>query len=371
MPFDKINPVKFVSSVNSFKSSTATNLLSSISTMVLFNRVKNIQKNIPLAPYTTFKIGGPAKYFYLATTEKDLIKIIKIAREEKIPFFILGNGSNILISDEGFIGLAIKNLTREAKIIRNLKQKINFEQKLDARFFPVHSDKYLRFSDLNYQTEPFDVEVEVSSGMPLQSFIQWAFKNKLTGLQWFAGIPGSIGGAIVYNIHGGAKLFSDYISEIVVLDKNNRLKKIKKNNIKFDYDFSSIKKEKLVILRAKIFLSHGDIKRAQFIYQEWFKRKLKIQAQTNCSGSIFKNISLKTAKKINVPTVSAGYLIDQCGLKGKKIGKAIVSEKHANFIINTGQATAKNVIMLISLIKEKVRNKFNVQLQEEIQYIGF
>jgi UDP-N-acetylmuramate dehydrogenase len=333
--------------------------------------VKNIQTNIPLASYTTFKIGGPAKYFYCAKNIKNLIKVIKIARRKKILFFILGCGSNILVSDEGFNGLVIKNEILETKIVKTLKQNINFQQKLDARYFPAHPDKYLQFSDLDYQTEPFDTEVEVSAGMPLQSFIQWTFKNKLTGLQWFAGIPGSIGGAIICNIHGGAKLFSDYISEIVVLDKNNRIKKIKKKDVKFAYDFSGLKKEELIILKVKIFLSHGDIKRAKSVYQEWFKRKLKIQLQINCPGSIFKNFSLKITRKIGVPTSSAGWFIDQCELKGKKIGGAMVSKNHANFIINTGHGKAKDVIMLISLIKQKVRDKFNIQLQEEIQYIGF
>ncbi len=338
---------------------------------MLFDKIKGIQKNISLAPYTTFKIGGLADYFFEAKNEKDLIKIIKVARKFKIPFFLLGRGSNILISDKGFRGLVIRNLVFGAKIIKNLKQKITFIQKSDAHYFPIHPNKYLQFSDLDYQTEPFDTEVEVFSGMPLQVFIQWTFKNKLTGFQWFAGIPGTIGGAIICNIHGGAKLFSDYVSEITVLDKNNQIKKIKKNDIKFAYDFSDIKKEELLILRVKIFLSSGNIKRAKFIYQEWFKRKLKIQPQTNCAGSIFKNFSLKVAKKNNILTPSAGWLIDQCGLKGMKIGKAIVSKKHANFIVNTGQAKANDVIILISLIKQKVRNKFNIQLQEEIQYIGF
>ncbi|MBI4652671.1 UDP-N-acetylmuramate dehydrogenase [Candidatus Kuenenbacteria bacterium] len=365
MTFDKINPTPRVTTHN-----TPLHLHSKKGDFIGCG-VKNIQTNIPLAPYTTFKIGGPAKYFYCAKNIKDLIKIIKIARRKKIPFFILGCGSNILISDEGFNGLVIKNLILGVRVVRSLKQNINFKQVVDAHYFPAHPNQYLQFSDLDYQTEPFDTEVEVSAGMPLQSFIQWIFQNKLTGLQWFAGIPGSIGGAIICNIHGGSKLFADYISEIIVLDKNNRIKKIKKNDIKFDYDFSSLKKEKLIILKARIFLSHGDIKRAKFVYQEWFKRKIKIQPQTNCPGSIFKNFFLKTAKKINAPTSSAGYFIDQCGLKGKKIGKAIVSKNHANFIINTGQATAKDVIILISLIKQKVRDKFNIQLQEEIQYIGF
>ncbi len=334
--------------------------------------MKNIFKsNVVLAPYTYFKIGGPADYFFEAKNEDDLIRAVRKANRIKTPFFILGRGSNILISDKGFRGLVIRNLASGAKIIKKLKQKINPKQESDAHYFPANPKKYLRFSDLDYQTEPFDTEVEVFSGMSLQSFIQWTFKNKLTGLQWFAGIPGSIGGAIVYNIHGGTKLFADYISEIMVLDKNGRVKKMKKDDIKFDYDFSSIKKEKSLILKANILLSRGEMRRAKFVYQEWFKRKLKIQPQINCPGSIFKNFSLETAKKIGAPTPSAGWFIDQCGLKGKKIGGVKISEIHANFIVNCGNGKAEDIKNLIKLIKQKVKNKFNLNLEEEIVYVGF
>lgn len=325
-----------------------------------------LEKNVLLKNYTTFRIGGPADFFYEAKTEKDLISAIKTARKLRSPFFILGRGSNILFSDKGFRGLVIRNLITGMKIIKSLKTKTGAGNVGDARYRPADPEKYLQFSDLDYPQELFDTEVEVFTGTALQQLIGWTLENKLTGLQWFAGIPGSVGGAIVCNIHGGTKLFSDYVKDIICLDKDNHLRKVKKTKAGFAYDKSSFLKEKLIVIKATIFLSQGDIVRAEYIFKEWRQRKLKVQPQINCPGSVFQNLSPATAKKIGAPTTGAGWFIDQCGLKGKTIGGVQVSEKHANFIINLGNGTSADVEKLIKIIKAKVKKKFNLNLKEEI-----
>ena len=329
-------------------------------------KLKGLRKNVLLKDYTTFRIGGPADFFYEAKTEKDFVKAIKESRRLEIPFFILGRGSNILFDDKGFRGLIVKNSVSRIKISKRLKKSFKKQKSGDAHYLPADPKKYLQFSDLDYQQEPFDTEVEVSAGVSIQYLIQQTLEKGLTGLQWFAGIPGSVGGGAVYNIHGGTKLFGDYVKDITIIDKNNRIRKIKNKELGFAYDFSNIQKEKQIVLKATLLLSHGDIEKAKYVYKEWLKRKLKIQPQINCPGSIFKNFSKKVAEKAGVPTTGAGWFIDQAGLKGKIIGGVQVSEKHANFIINLGNGTSADVKELIKIIKEKVKKKFGLVLKEEI-----
>ncbi len=338
---------------------------------ILFKKfLPSIRKNVLLRDYTTFRIGGPADFFYEAKTEKNLIKAVKTAKILKMPYFILGNGSNILFSDKGFRGLVIRNLVSGARIIKHFREGKNEKREISrACYIPVDQKKYLQFSDLDYPQEPFDTEIQVCSGAPLPQLIQWSLKKNLCGLQWFAGIPGSVGGAVVCNVHGGTKLFSDYIEEITVLDKDNKIKKIRKSKAGFAYDFSRFQKEESVILKVNIFLSRGDIKRANLVYEKWRQRKLKVQPQTNCPGSVFKNFSESVVRKRKFPTTAAGWFIDQCGLKGKTVGGVEVSEKHANFFVNFDHGTAEDVKKLIRIAKKSVKNEFNLDLEEEIMVL--
>jgi UDP-N-acetylmuramate dehydrogenase len=331
---------------------------------------KRVKVNEPLKGHTTFHIGGPADLFYEAKTEGELIKAVKEARELKVPFFILGSGSNILVTDKGFRGLVIKNTVSGMRIVKKFKEPKRGFQASSARYRAAEPLRYLKFSDLDYPGEPFDTEIEVLSGTSLQALIQWSFKNKLTGLQWFAGIPGTVGGAVIYNIHGGTRLFSNYVLRLEALDSKNRLKEIKKTEIKFDYDFSDIVEKDLLILKVNLLLSRGDFAKAKHVYQEWLRRKKEIQPQKNSAGSIFKNFPEKTAKKLGAPTPAAGWFIDQCHLKGERVGEAQISEKHANYIVNLGQASCQDVLKLISLSKKRVKAKFGIELEEEIKRVG-
>lgn len=342
---------------------------------VLKKLLPGVKENVSLADYTTFKIGGPADFFYTAKTEKDLLGAIRAARHSGIPFFILGRGSNVLFDDEGFRGLVVRNLVSGLKIVRRFKPRHAAFAKSDAHYHPADEKKYLQFADLDYVQEPFDTEVEVFSGNSLQHLVQWSLENNLTGLQWFAGIPGSVGGGVVYNVHGGTKLLADYLKNITLIDSAGRRKKIRleKNREQkksFAYDQSFLQKEKSVILKITLWLSHGDVARARQVYQEWWQRKLKVQPQTRVAGSIFRNFSLNTAKKAGAPTGSAGWFIDQCGFKGERVGGVQVSEKHANFFVNLGGATANDVKKLISLVKKSVKKRFGVTLREEILILG-
>ncbi len=281
------------------------------------------KKNILLAPYTTFKIGGPAKYFYIVKSANDLIKVIKWATKNKTPFFILGNGSNILVSDKGFNGLVIK--------MQNAKCKMQ------------------------------NAKIIADAGIILGKLVNESVKIGLTGLEWAAGIPGTIGGAIRGNAGAFDVSMSDIVERVRALNiKTSQITNFKNKDCKFNYRESIFKKNKnSIILSAELKLKKGKTSK-NLIKNYANQRKEKQPMEFFSAGCIFKN----PAKQ------SAGYLIEQCGLKGKKIGGAMISEKHANFIVNTGKAKASDVKKLIDLCKEKVKNKFKIKLKEEIEYLG-
>lgn len=297
-----------------------------------------IKENVLLSNYTTFKIGGPAKYFFIAKNQKDLIKAIKMAKKLNLPFFILGSGSNLLVSDEGFRGLIIK--------------------------FQVSGFK---FQENN---------LYVGAGVLLNDVVKLTNEQSLTGLEWAAGLPGTVGGAICGNAGwpSNKKNISAIIKSVEVLELNKK-PKIKKFNQKeccFGYRDSIFKHNKnLIILSAFLKLKKGKRDKIKKEIIEIIKtRRDKIPSEPS-AGCIFQNPSPAqiSPKFMAGKGFSAGDLIEKCSLKGKKIGKAQVSKKHANFIINLGGAKAKDVISLIKMIKQKVKNKFGVKLEEEIQHL--
>lgn len=257
-----------------------------------------IQKNISLAQYTTFKIGGPAKYFVVVENNDDLVKAVEFAKSKKLPFFILGGGSNILVSDKGFNGLVILTNNKQVKVDNNV--------------------------------------IKADAGVKLSDLVKISIDNNLTGLEWAIGIPGTIGGAVKVN----ASAFGSNISELV----------------------KDIKKKDNIIISVELEMKKGNKKESQKIIKKYSEyRKEGQPLEYPSAGCIFRNILNQ----------GAGRLIDQAGLKGTKIGDAMISEKHANFIINLNNAKSKDVKDLIKLIKKTVKEKFDIELEEEIQYLGF
>lgn len=311
-------------------------------------KIGSIIINEPLVKHATFKIGGPAKYFCQPKNERALEKLIKVAKNNRLPFFILGGGSNLLFSDQGFAGLVIKMPVLEIKVQRG------------GLYCPA--------------------------GAFLALAVKTAGQNGLTGLEWASGIPGTVGGAVIGNAGAYGGEMKDAVSRVLVL-RNGKRKILKNSDCAFAYRQSIFKKEenKDIILAIWLKLKKGEKKAIiQKIKEVNQKRRGKFD-QYPCAGSIFKNIEL-TAKEIKnfkekfsaLPEefvtwrkIPAGWLVDQCALRGKKIGQAMVAQNHGNIIVNLGGATAENVMMLISIIKQKVRSRFGAQLMEEIRYVGF
>ncbi len=309
----------------------------------------NIQKNIPLAPFTTFKIGGPAKNFVEVGSEDELLEALNYAKENNLEIFVLGGGSNILVNDEGFDGLVIK--------IQDTRYKIQ-------------KDK-----------------IEISAGASLSAVVNLAMQNSLSGLEWASGIPGTVGGAIRGNAGIPMGCMANNIESVKVLEvKNKKYKILKNSECRFSYRNSIFKENKdLIIISAVLKLETGDQEEISKKIKEFIENRLKVvhpNPKEPSSGSFFKNPKVDnlqlianfekdTGQKSIDGKVPAGWLIDEAGLRGKKIGGAQVSEKHANFVVNIGNAKAQDIVMLSSVIKMKVRDELGVQLSEEIQYVGF
>lgn len=285
----------------------------------------SFKKNVVLAPYTTFKIGGPAQYFFAAKSSAELIDAVSWAKKNKMPYFILAGGSNILISDQGFKGLVILNRSSDCRRVEN--------------------------------------KVICSSGLKLGQLIAFCAKNNLSGLEFLAGVPGTVGGAVFGNAGRPDLGIGNFIKSVKVLTKAGQLKTLSQKECRFNYRQSRFQKSNEIIIEVVLAFEPGRPAEIAAKIKEAVSLKKKVQPlEYPSAGCIFKNPA---------GDKSAGWLIEEAGLKGKKIGGAMVSEKHANYIINTGGAKAEEVIILISLIKQKVRTKFKIQFQEEIKLVGF
>lgn len=317
----------------------------------LTQKLGEVKENESLAKYTTFKIGGPAKYFYLAKNSDELLKAVKAAEELNIPYFILAGGSNLLVADSGFDGLVIKATSN------------------------------------NYEVRGEEIFSEV--GVNLSRLVGQATQAGLTGLEFAGGIPGTVGGAARGNAGAYGIGFGKLITELEIY-KDGEVKKWTPTNMKYSYRESVLKHEPGVILSVVVKLAKGDQKEIQAKIIEGAKaRKERIPFEPS-AGCVFKNIELDKLE-LDVPRIikaldvteqewqeatkhgklPIGYIIDCLNLKGKIIGGAKVAEKHCAFIINIDNAKAEHVMMLISDIKMRVRNQLGIQLQEEVQYLGF
>ncbi len=293
-----------------------------------------VQRQIPLAAYTTFRIGGPADYLALFKQLEHLIAALDLLHAHNVPFLLLGGGSNVLISDAGVPGLTIINQCK-------------------STHWPEHSQ----------QTEQNTILVIVDAGAPLAGFARESINRGLAGLSWAISIPGSVGGAIVGN--AGAH-HGDIASVLVSVQvwHEGRVQTWSASDMAFAYRSSRLKGamsgQHPVILsatfRLEVDAAGAEAERAR----TYIQHRRRTQPVEKSAGSIFKN----------PPGDYAGRLIEQAGLKGRCVGDACISEKHANFIINRGQATAADVVALMNLARTEVWRQFGILLEAEILFIG-
>ncbi|MBU0620076.1 MAG: UDP-N-acetylmuramate dehydrogenase [Patescibacteria group bacterium] len=307
-----------------------------------------IQKNIPLAPFTTFKVGGPAKFFIQVQNKIELINALKWAENNKKQIFILGGGSNVIINDNGINGLVIKINNKNIKVDKEI--------------------------------------VRCGAGTSLAEIINAGFNNNLSGIEWAIGIPmATIGGAVRGNAGAFGSLISDIVERIEVLDmQTKKFVFFKNKDCEFSYRESIFKNNKNYLIWSCV-LKMQKSKKSEINAKlsKYLKIRKEKQETMPSAGCIFKNLKISNLYELNAnlankaikegsvkcEMVGTRWLIDLMGLKGTIIGGAQISLEHANFIINTGNASAKDIIKLINYIKKQAKIKFNVRLEEEIQYL--
>lgn len=285
------------------------------------NLNKKIKTKINLAKYTSFKIGGPALFFFEPKNLEILQEVLRCAKKAGIKIYILGAGSNILVSDTGIKGLVIKLSNDNFKFIQRKKSSLT-----------------------------------VGSALRLNQLVAFTKNNTLSGLEFLAGIPGTVGGAIAGNAGAWGKEIGELVKEVSVLDYSGKLSILRKNKLKFAYRKSNL--NKYVIIAAKLKLKKADKNNINFKVKEYLLKRNKTQCnRLPNAGCIFKNPSKN----------SAGFLIDRCGLKGKIKGGALISKTHANFILNFRHSKSSDVMALMNLIQKKVKEKFKIILKPEIK----
>ncbi len=301
-----------------------------------------------MAKHTTFEIGGPAEYFYIARAQKNVVKAIRVAKKLQLPLFIFGGGSNLLVSDEGIKGLVVR-------------------MKSNVKVFPVFSGN----------------RIKAYSGVSLGNVVSFSTKKSLKGLEWAGGLPGTYGGAVRGNAGAFGGEMKDSLMQVQALDHHFVLRNFTHEQCGFSYRSSVFKEKNWTILSATVKLQKGHKKELQAIASSRVQyRKDKHPLEYPSAGSVFKNVPVEQitetfkqefwdkVKQDPFPIVPAAWFIIGAGLAGKKIGNAQISKKHSNYIVNLGGAKAKDVLALIDVVKKKVKEKYGILLEVEVQYIG-
>ena len=281
--------------------------------------------NESLKKHTTYGIGGPADLMIFPKSKQDLIKVIEIINENKLQLTILGSGSNVLVSDNGIRGavISLKNSLKQIEVVDNI--------------------------------------LYAECGTMLGKIVKHAVKNDLIGLENLNGVPGTLGGALIMNAGAWGGEISENLINVEVINSKSEIKKILKKDLNFTYRQSSFNKDD-ILLSAKFILKKADkdIIKEKFIEAQSGRKKSQ-PLNKRSAGSLFKN------PKDN----SAGKLLDDAGLKGLSIGDAKISDKHANFFINDGDASSNDMLMLIKKAHQEVKERFNVNLSLEVKLMGF
>jgi len=310
-----------------------------------------LRQNEPMSTHTTFKIGGPAEYYVDVDKTEDIVKGIQIAKKLNVPFFIFGGGSNIIVSDNGIKGLVIKNNCRRFDVVQMAGRVKN--QKIDV-------DKAFVYAE---------------SGVIMNQLVRFTIEQGLSGLEYQLGLPGTIGGGVFMNSNFPKKkaFVGDFLHSAKLVDSNGEVKEVGRDYFSFAYDKSILQETNEIVLSVIFKLLPADKKILWDRGMEALAYRNGTQPKGASAGCTFRNISIVEAMSVPTPDriTSAGYLIDKAGLKGKRIGDAMISLMHANFILNMGHAKAEDVTAIVKLIKDEVLKKFGVHLALEVRSVGF
>ena len=289
---------------------------------------ENIKYDEPMSKHTSFKVGGPAEYYITANTVEQVKNILNYSNENNIPLYILGNGSNLLVLDKGTKGIVLK----------------------------------IQIEKLEIEEHENEVIVCVGAGNKMMALAQILKQKGISGFEELSGVPGTVGGANFMNAGAYGREMKDIIIETKCLNKETgEIEILKNEEQQLVYRGSIFKQGQYIILETKLKLEKGNEAEIEEKMNGYLnQRKIKQPVEYPSAGSTFKRGN----------DYITAELIDKCGLKGYSIGGAQVSEKHAGFVINTGNATAKDILDLINYIKKTVKEKYNVEIKEEVEIIG-
>lgn len=285
----------------------------------------NVKLQEPMSKHTTFRIGGPADFYLCPHSTKEVQQTIQICKEENLPYFILGNGSNLLVSDKGYRGVIIQ--------------------------------LWKNFSDISVK----DCCITAKAGALLSKVAAEALEEGLTGMEFASGIPGTIGGAVFMNAGAYGGEMKDIIKEVKVLDDQGEVRVLSNEEMKLGYRTSIVKEKGYTVLSAVLQLKKGDVSVIRETMEDLKNRRTSKQPlDMPSAGSTFKRPE----------GYFAGKLIMDSGLRGFSVGGAQVSEKHCGFVVNKGGATAEDVTALIREVQRRVKEKFGVELETEVRFLG-
>jgi UDP-N-acetylmuramate dehydrogenase len=295
-----------------------------------------VRRDVPLAPFTTFKVGGPADWIVEVHGESEVRTTLDLARHAGVPVTVLGGGSNVLVADAGVRGIVLRVHGGEVR-------------QLDAHC------------------------VRADAGVTINGLVRWTINHGVAGLEAWAGTPGTVGGAVHGNAHFRGRLISELITSVTLATPAGVVNLVPAAEMEFDYDYSRLHRTKEIVLSADFRVTSGDPVALRAIARESLAFRKRTQPlESPSAGCVFQNPD--PARGDSVPDgipPSAGALVDRAGLKGSASGHARVSRTHANFIVNEGGATADEIRALIDRCKTEVGRQFGVRLREEIVYLGF
>ncbi|MEW5900825.1 MAG: UDP-N-acetylmuramate dehydrogenase [Acidobacteriota bacterium] len=291
---------------------------------------KRLRRKVSLRRLSSFRIGGKTDYFFEATSPAELRSCLRFVREHSIPFYLIGAGTNLLFDDAGFRGLILKNAVKGSERTAG------------------------------------ESAIDVWVGTPLSDLVDLAAEEGLEGIEFAAGIPGTVGGAVFGNAGAFGRCLGEFLEEALLLDERGREFRAKTDFFEFSYRHSSLKKRHLVVLKAAFRLKRGDKGRIKAKIEENLeqRRSRHPSLRTAYAGSYFKNPVRPDQTKM-----AAGYLLEKVGAKELSRGRAAVYSGHANFLINRGGARAQDVLGLAGELKARVKKEFGIELEEEVIYL--
>lgn len=294
-----------------------------------------VARNVPLAPLTTFKIGGPADWVVDVHGAQEIRGVIEAARRAEMPVMVLGGGSNLLVADAGVRGVVLR--MRGGQVIQLTADRIRAD-----------------------------------AGVTINGLVRWTLVAGQAGLEAWAGTPGTVGGAIHGNAHFRGRPIGDLVAGVVVVTREGDVQALAAPAMEFGYDYSRLQRTREVLVSADFVVRPGETAALRAVARESLAFRKRTQPLASPSaGCIFQNPDPARDRLPEGIPYSAGALVDRAGLKGTAVGRARVSATHGNFIVNEGGASAADVRRLVEMCKARVREAFGVELREEIVYAGF